>query len=76
MNGPARGHMPFPGHRTQEQVRQDDEERLYGRLPEWCPEAYREQYYHLKRKCGFKVEEARALIESQIARDTRRSASA
>lgn len=66
--------MPFKGHRTQKEVREDDEVRLYGRLPEWCPEAYRQQYYHLQRKCGFTLDQARALIESQIEVDKRRSA--
>jgi hypothetical protein len=72
----AHGHMPFAGHRTQKEVREDIDARLYGRLPEWCPQEYREQFYHLQRKCGFTIDEVRALVESQIATDNRRSASA
>lgn len=72
----AQGHMPFPGHRTQKEVREAEEVRLYGPLPEWCPEPYRDLYYDLQRKCGFTVGDSRRLIEAQIAVDGRRSAAA
>lgn len=65
---PAKGHMPFPGHRTLKQVRED--ETRHAQLP-WCPIEYRENYLHLRRK-GWSAAEARPLIEQLIKADKRR----
>lgn len=70
----AVGHMPFKGHRTQDQVPHDrDFPAYYDQLP-WCPDEYKDQYRHLKRKCGFTADKARALIEEQMRLDTSRRA--
>jgi hypothetical protein len=63
--------MPFKGHRTCQQVREDAERRNYDQLP-WCPAAYRDFYHSLRAK-GFSAAETRPLIEEQIAWDERRA---
>jgi hypothetical protein len=70
----AIGHMPFAGHRTQEEVREDEERMRYG-YQLWCPEDYRSWYIELRRQ-GFTAIEGRAFIEEQIAADDRRQAAA
>lgn len=65
---PAIGHMPFPGHRTQAEVREDEERRAtnaYDQLA-WCPREYRNLYRRLRQK-GWPAYEARPLIEEHMA---------
>ena len=64
--------MPFAGHRTQREVREDKELLRYG-AQLWCREDYRDQYIELRRKRMTAVE-ARFLIEQQIEADERRQA--
>lgn len=67
----ATGHMPFKGHRTQQEVREDA--KRYDQLP-WCPSEYRPLYLRLRRK-GFSAIEARPLVEAHIEIEIRRSSS-
>lgn len=62
---PAVGHMPFPGHRTQEEVLRD--EQRYDQLP-WCPPAYRDMYRQLRRN-GWPASECRPMVERLIERE-------
>lgn len=70
MTKPAKGHMPFKGHRTQAEVR--EAQARYDQLP-WCPEEYREHYRALRRK-GWAAPVAKRLILEQIETDRRRAA--
>lgn len=81
---PDIGHMPFNGHRTCKEVREDQEARAIRRelgnarmsrdqLP-WCPKEYREEYQRLRLNKHLGATEARRLIELQISTDERRGA--
>lgn len=59
----AEGHMPFPGHRTQQQVIEEAER--YAQLP-WCPPEYRPLYRKVRAKCG--GAEARRILKDHIER--------